>query len=214
MTPLQPNSVPSPESPSLPLHHAPSPSVFWLQGVTLLWMTVECAVAADAAARAHSPALLAFGADSLVELLSAVVVLLQWSPRFAISERKAARAASLLLFVLALVVAASAIASLAFGVRPQSSRLGIAITLAALIVMPVLARFKRREALRSANVALAADATQSATCAYLALIALAGLASNALFHIAWLDSVAALVAVPLLLHEAKTAWDGQTCTCC
>ena len=85
------------------------------------------------------------------------------------------------------------IAALVLGLRPETSYAGIAITVAALIVMPVLAFLKRREARRSKNAALAADAVQSATCAYLALIALTGLAINAAFHIGWFDSVAALV---------------------
>jgi divalent metal cation (Fe/Co/Zn/Cd) transporter len=177
-------------------------------------MTVEFGVAAYAAATAHSPALLAFGSDSLVELISAAVVLFQWVPNISISERNAARAASVLLFVLALVVAAMALSSLVIRQRPESSRAGIAITIAALLAMPVLARLKHQEARRSGNVALAADATQSATCAYLALIALIGLAVNAMFHIAWFDATAALVAVPILLKEGNSAWKGQTCKCC
>jgi divalent metal cation (Fe/Co/Zn/Cd) transporter len=179
-----------------------------------MWMVVEFSVAAYAAATAHSPALLAFSSDSLVELMSAVVVLLQWIPTISISERKAARTASVLLFILALIVLAVALASLSVGLRPESSRAGIAITTAALLAMPVLARLKRQEARRSGNAALAADATQSATCAYLALISLIGLAANALFHIVWFDAAAALAAVPILLKEGRSAWKGQTCNCC
>ncbi|MFC5862089.1 cation transporter [Acidicapsa dinghuensis] len=192
----------------------PRTRVFWLQGVTLMWMLIEFAVAAYAAATAHSPVLLAFGSDSLVELLLAVVVLLQWIPAVAISERKAACTASVLLFTLALVVGGSALASLLLGLHPESSRAGIAITLAALIAMPVLAWLKRQEARRSANAALAADATQSATCAYLALIALIGVAVNAIFRICWFDALAALAAVPILLKEGRSAWKGHSCNCC
>jgi divalent metal cation (Fe/Co/Zn/Cd) transporter len=188
--------------------------VYWLQGVTLAWMLVEFGVSAYAAITAHSPALLAFGCDSLVELMSATVVLLQWVPGVSISERKATRAASVLLFVLAIVVAGTAIASLALRQRPETSRAGIAITLAALLAMPVLAWLKRREARRSGNTALAADATQSATCAYLALIALVGLAVNAIFHVAWFDAAAALAATPILIQEGRLAWQGQICGCC
>src|ERR1039458_3046085 len=83
-----------------------------------------------------------------------------------------------------------------------------------LLAMPVLTWLKRQEARRSGNAALAADATQSATCAYLALIALIGLAVNAMFHIAWFDTAAALAAVPILLKEGRSAWKGQTCKCC
>jgi divalent metal cation (Fe/Co/Zn/Cd) transporter len=192
----------------------PRASVLWIQGVTLAWMLVEFAVSAYAAATAHSPAMLAFGSDSLVELLSATVVLLQWIPSISISERRASRTAGVLLFILAFVVAAIAVASLALRLRPATSYAGMAITIAALIAMPVLAFLKRREARRSKNAALSADAVQSATCAYLALIALAGLAINAAFHVAWFDSVAALVAVPILVKEGRSAWQGHACGCC
>jgi len=191
-----------------------SAAVFWLQGFTLVWMLVECGLSLYAAAAAHSPVLLAFGSDSLVELLSAGVVLLQFVPDVSISERKAARAAGALLFVLAFIVFGTAIGSLVLHLRPETSHLGIAITLAALIVMPILAKLKRREARRTNNAALAADAMQSATCAYLAVIALAGLAMNVLFHIAWFDSLAALLAIPLLLKEGRAAWQGKACGCC
>ena len=192
----------------------PRTHVFWLQGITLTWMLVEFGVSAYAAITAHSPAMLAFGSDSLVELMSAAVVLFQWFPSVSISERKATRTASVLLFVLAFVIAGTALTSLALRVRPETSRAGIGITIAALFAMPVLAWLKRREAHRSRNKALGADATQSATCAYLALITLMGLAMNAFFHIAWFDVMAALVAIPILIKEGRSAWQGQTCECC
>jgi divalent metal cation (Fe/Co/Zn/Cd) transporter len=203
-----------PSKPAIACAPKPRATVLWLQGVTLAWMLVEFGVSAYAAVTAHSPAMLAFGSDSLVELLSATVVLLQWIPSMSISERRASRTAGVLLFVLALVVAAIAVASLALRLRPATSYAGMAITIAALIAMPVLAFLKRREARRSKNAALAADAVQSATCAYLALIALAGLAINAAFHVAWFDSVAALVAVPILVKEGRSAWQGHACGCC
>jgi divalent metal cation (Fe/Co/Zn/Cd) transporter len=192
----------------------PRSRVFWLQGVTLVWMLVEFGVSAYAAATAHSPAMLAFGSDSLVELLSATVVLLQWVPGLTISERRASRAAGALLFVLAFVVAAIAVGGLALRLRPETSCSGIAITAAALIAMPLLAAMKRREARRSGNRALAADAVQSATCAYIALITLIGLAINAAFHVVWFDSLAALAALPLLIKEGRAAWQGHSCGCC
>ncbi len=177
-------------------------------------MLIECGVALFAAGRAHSPAILAFGSDSLVELLSATVVLLQFVPRFAISQQLANRVASLLLFALAGVVAVIAILALVMHLNPEPSMIGIGITVAALVAMPILTWLKRREAHRSNNAALAADAVQSATCAYLAGITLAGLALNATLHIAWFDSAAALAVLPLLLTEAKRAWHGDTCGCC
>lgn len=158
--------------------------------------------------------MLAFGSDSFVELLSAVIVLLQFLPQAFISERNAGRAAGALLLILAFIVCVTAIVSLALRLHPETSRLGIGITLAALVAMPILAKLKLREARRTSNPALAADAVQSATCAYMAIIALAGLAANAIFHIAWFDSLAALVAVPLLLQQGRAAWRGWARGCC
>jgi Co/Zn/Cd efflux system component len=191
-----------------------SRAVLWLQTVTLAWMLIECGTALYAAASAHSPSLLAFGSDSFVELLSASVVLLRYGSPKSISEQKTARIAGTLLFVLAVVVASTALLALVFHWRPETSYLGMMVTVAALAIMPILAALKRREARRINNVALAADAVQSATCAYLALITLAGLAANAAFHIPWVDSVAALLAIPILLKEAWSAWQGHGCGCC
>ena len=188
--PAKPTSACAP----VPRSHA----VLWLQTVTLAWMLIECGVSLYAAVTAHSPSLLAFGSDSLVEMLSAAVVLLRYGSPKSISEQNAARIAGALLFVLAFVVTSTALLSLILHWRPETSYLGMIVTIAALAVMPILAMFKRREAKRSNNVALAADAVQSATCAYLALITLAGLAANAAFHIPWIDSVAALVAMPII----------------
>jgi divalent metal cation (Fe/Co/Zn/Cd) transporter len=193
---------------------APSTTILWVQLVTLGWMLFECGASLYAAAAAHSPALLAFGSDSLVELLSAAVVLLQFGSLKSISQRTAGRIAGVLLFVLAGIVAFVAAASLILRLQPEASCVGMAVTIAALVVMPVLAWLKRREARRTKNVALAADAVQSATCAYLALITLTGLAVNAAFHIPWFDSLAALVAIPIILYEGRSAWQGNTCGCC
>jgi divalent metal cation (Fe/Co/Zn/Cd) transporter len=192
----------------------PSRTVLWLQLITLVWMLVECGVSIYAAKMAHSAALLAFGSDSFVELLSASVVLAQCIPGISIAERRANGLAGALLFLLALIVAATAAASLALRVKPEASPIGMVITIAALVAMPALAWMKRREARQSGNRALAADAVQSATCAYLALVTLAGLAVNAVFHIAWIDSLAALIAVPILIQEGRSAWRGQGCGCC
>lgn len=191
-----------------------SHAVLWLQTVTLAWMLLECGVSLYAAASAHSPSLLAFGSDSFVELVSAAVVLVRYGAPKSISEQGTARIAGALLFVLAFVVASTALLALVLHWRPETSYLGMMVTIAALAVMPILATLKRREARRSKNVALAADAVQSATCAYLALITLAGLAANAAFHIPWVDSLAALFAIPILLKEGRSAWQGHGCSCC
>src|SRR5260370_12377410 len=142
-----------------------SAAVFWLQGVTLIWMLVECGLSLYAAAAARCAAMLAFGSDSFVELLSAGVVLLQFLAQVSISQRNAARAAGALLFALALIVCVMAIGSLALRLRPETSRLGIGITVPALIVMPTLPRLNRRKSRRRTNAPLAAAALQPPTVA-------------------------------------------------
>jgi divalent metal cation (Fe/Co/Zn/Cd) transporter len=189
-------------------------AVLWLQGITLVWMLVECAVSLYAAKSAHSVALLAFGSDSLIELLSAGVALLSFIPSFPVPKDRAARWAGALLFALAGTIAFTATMALVRGVRSETSYSGISITVAALIVMPVLALFKRRVARVADNRALAADAVQSATCAYLAAVTLAGLAINMIFHIRWVDSAAALAALPILVIEGREAIRGGSCGCC
>jgi divalent metal cation (Fe/Co/Zn/Cd) transporter len=191
---------------------APRSRLVLLQSITLVWMLIECAVSLFSAVRAHSPALLAFGFDSFVELLSAALVVVALAPRF--TRKRIDHTAGILLFILAAVVGLTSILALAGKVQPEASPLGIAITVAALLVMPLLAWQKRKLARRTGNNALAADAVQSTTCAYLALIALAGLVLNAAFHVAWADSVAALAAIPILIVEGRRAMRGQSCGCC
>jgi divalent metal cation (Fe/Co/Zn/Cd) transporter len=185
--------------------------IAWLQYITIAWMLVECSLSLIAAVQAHSVALLAFGSDSLIELLSASVVLLQFLPRFPLKPAHAERAAAVLLYLLAAAVVV--IALLSYRNPVETSCLGIGITAAALVAMPLLAWLKRRHARAVNNRALAADAVQSATCAYLAAVTLAGLVIFALWHIRWVDTVAALAAVPVVIVEGRRAWRGEACGC-
>ncbi len=196
-------------APSQKLNHF----VIALQFITIIWMLVECAVSLLSAKAAHSPALLAFGADSFVELFSATVVLLQFVPFVKLGRKKAARSAGFLLFGLAGIVATTAVGALVKRVQSHTSHAGMIITAAALLMMPTLAWAKRRAAQRMRDRALAADAVQSATCAYLAAIALTGLAINAAFRLPWVDSVAALLILPILVIEGRKALKGESCGC-
>ncbi|MEG9434719.1 cation transporter [Edaphobacter sp. HDX4] len=188
--------------------------VLFLQWATLSWMTVECSVALTAAWKARSVSLLAFGSDSLIEFISASVVLLQFAPQWRISQVRAAKLCGLLLYGLAVIVTLIAFLGLFRHAEADTSRLGIAITTGALLLMPILARMKRQEAERIGNSALRADAVQSATCAYLAALTLGGLLLRSIFSLHWVDSVAALAAVPILIMEAKRARHGHACGCC
>ena len=117
----------------------------------------------------------------------------------------------ILLFLLAAVITLSSALALWQHVRPDTSWIGIGVTVAALAVMPPLSSAKRRAGKTARNAALTADAVQSATCAYLAGITLAGLVLNAVLHIRWIDPAAALVAVPVICMEGKKALQGKEC---
>ena len=185
-----------------------------LQLITIVWMCIEVGVSIYASARAHSMALLAFGGDSAIELLSAFVVLFRFSGTD-LSERRASRIAACLLFWLAVFIAvASMLSLLRPALRPEISYPGITLLLLATLIMPWLARQKRKLAAQTSSSSLRADATQSAVCAYLAWIALAGLGLNALFHLQWADPAAALALIPLVLYESREAWRGHGCACC
>jgi|SRR5579859_819263 len=186
-----------------------------LQTVTIGWMMVEAILSLWAAWIARSPALLAFGGDSAIELLSAFVVLWQFrivaQPDHA--ERITARISGGLLFVLAAYVAGTSILALLGYSLPQPTYLGIAVLIAAAIVMPWLSREKRRLSAATGSAALRADSAQSAACAYLSLIALLGLAVNAIWHVRWADPAAALLAIPPIVREGWEALRGKPCAC-
>jgi len=186
-----------------------------VQAITIAWMSVEAVVSLFAAWRARSPALLAFGGDSAIELFSAVVIL--WRFRTTAhedAERRAARVAGALLFALAAFVAVTSVTSLLGYSEPRPTFLGIAILVAAAVVMPWLAKEKRRLSATTGSAALRADAAQSALCAYLSLIALGGLAINVIWHVKWADPLAALAVLPLIVWEAREVMRRKACGCC
>jgi divalent metal cation (Fe/Co/Zn/Cd) transporter len=194
------------------------PSVRRLQRLTIAWMTAEAVLSLWAAFNAKSPALLAFGGDSAIELFSAAVVLWRFQDRNGkqsreLAERRAARIAGILLLALALYVVAVACATL-FGLTESSpSYVGIAVLVAAAAGMPWLAWQKRRLATVTGSAALRADAAESMLCAYLSLVALLGLSARAWLHLSWADPIAALAATPFLLWEARRALRGDVCGC-
>ena len=184
-----------------------------IQIVTVVWMSVEVAVSAVVAARAHSIAVLAFGGDSAIELLSGMAVLMRFSGT-RLTEHRAARLTAVLLYCLAtFIIFASALSLLKVWNPPQSSYLGMGMLVAAAAVMPWLARRKRQLSAATDSSALAADSVQSSVCAWLSWIALAGLALNAAFGISWADPLAALVIVPVIIKEAHEAWNQRGCCC-
>jgi divalent metal cation (Fe/Co/Zn/Cd) transporter len=190
--------------------------------LTLAVVTLEAGVSLTAGLLAGSVALWGYGADSVIEWTSAAAALWRLSQdgrpgRRARAEQLSSRVIGASFLALALIVAADATTSLARHEVPKPSILGIAIALVSLVSMPLLSRAKRRVAHGLDSGALAADAGQTALCAYLSAILLGGLALNALFGWWWADPVSALVMVPIIAREGLQGLRGQpTCAdgCC
>lgn len=176
-------------------------------------MTIEAAVSLGAAWVARSPALLGFGGDSAVELLSAAFVLLRFyfPSDDAHAEERAAKIACGLLFALAAYVAFTSALTLLRRVEARPSPIGIALLILAAVFMPWLAKQKRQLSAATGSAALRVDATESAVCGYLALIALAGLVVTAIWRVTWADPIAALALLPLIVREGWEALNGKLC---
>lgn len=190
----------------------------WLNYVTLAYNSLEGIIAIIAGTMAGSVALIGFGFDSVIEVTASVAA--QWRLRADVliarrerAERFSLRIIGASFLALAAYVAWEGATSLWFRERPDESRLGIALAALSLVVMPLLARAKRRVATGLASGALAADAQQTTLCAYLSAILLGGLALNALLGWWWADPVAALIMVPIIAREGIEGLRGRS-SCC
>jgi len=191
---------------------------FLLEYATLTWMAVEAAVAIGSGVRAGSLSLFTFGLDSVIELVSASVVLwrlvvdLRRGEAFAeAAERAASRIAGGLLFGLAAYVVIAAVSKLASHSGQTFSWPGLAVTTLAIPVMYLLARRKIAVAEALGSRAMRADAVESITCGWLSFVVLAGLLVEALTGAWWVDAVASLGIVGLLVKEGREAWRSEAC---
>ena len=190
----------------------------WLTWATLLYNSLEAVLSIGAGVAAGSVALVSFGIDSIIELTASGAGLWRLHADIdplarARAERQTVRLIGVCFLALAVYVTYDAGHTLLARRAPEGSMLGIVIAAASLIVMPVLARAKRRVAFSLASGALAAEATQTQICAYLSAILLAGLALNASVGWWWADPVAALAMVPLIAWEGLQALRGRTIGC-
>lgn len=180
-----------------------------LEVFTIAWMTFEAAVAIGAGIAARSVLLTAFGFDSVIELLSGVT-LLWWlagagAARLPGMERRATQISAVLLVLLCVYLAFTGIAGLVLRLHPEGSVPGVAVSAAAVVVMPLLAWRKRRVNVTLASAALRADIAETLTCAYMAAATLAGTALNLLAGWWWAEYVAALALLVFIVIETREA---------
>lgn len=185
-----------------------------LNYATITYNVVEAVVSLGAGIVAGSVALVGFGIDSVIEVTASGAA--QWRLRSDVDHIRRERAERITLRVigwsflaLAAYVTLDSVASLWFQERPDRSAIGTVILALSVVVMPVLARAKRRVARELGSAALEADAKQTSLCAYLSVIALAGVALNAFAGWWWCDPAAALAMVPIIAKEGVEGIRGD-----
>lgn len=180
--------------------------------ITIAYNVIEAVVALVAGTVASSAALVAFGLDSVIEVLSAAAVAWQFSAADPERrERTALRVIALSFFGLAAYVLVDVLLALT-GVRePDHSPVGIVLAAVSLLVMPFLSLAERRTGKELGSASAIADSKQTLICSYLSAALLVGLLLNLLLGWAWADSVAALVVVGFAIKEGVGAWRGDAC---
>lgn len=193
----------------------------WLTWATIAYNCVEAVLAVGAGMLAGSVALVGFGFDSLIEVSSSLAGL--WRLRSdasaearARSEHIALRVIGVCFLLLAAYVLVEAVRTLVTREAPDESILGIIIAAGSLVVMPLLARAKRRIASQLSSSALTAEARQTEICMYLSAILLGGLLLNVILGWWWADPAAAVAMAPLIGWEGIQALRGRTvcADCC
>ncbi len=187
-----------------------------LEVLTIVWMAAEAVIAIGAGIAARSALLTTFGTDSVIELLSGATLLWRlWTEERGgelagvdAIEKPAVRISAALLILLSLYVVVTAVVGLLFRVEPEPSWLGIGVSAAAVIVMPLLAYRKRAANRTIQSPALRADTAESIACAYLAGVTLVGVVVNALTGWWWIEYVAAIVLLRWIVPEAREALES------
>ena len=185
-----------------------------IEFLSIGWTALESVVGIITGVLAGSVALISFGFDSVIEVASSLVLVWRLSDASATEDREAFahRLVGVCFLALALYVSFEALKDLLTRSSPRVTYLGIIYAAACVIVMPLLARAKRRAATNLQSYALHADSHQSDICAYLAVILLDGLGLNALFGWWWADPLAALCMVPIILREGIGSLRCEPCT--
>ena len=186
-----------------------------LEYLTIGWNSLEGLIAVGAGLAAGSVALVGFGFDSVIEVTSGAALLwrlhMDAPERRERAEKTALKLVGWSFLLLAAYVAFDAVKSLVQREPPEASYVGIALAALSVVVMPLVARAKRKVAAGINSRALQADSRQTDICAYLSAILLGGLLLSALLGWWWADPAAALVMVPIIAKEGVGALRGETC---
>jgi divalent metal cation (Fe/Co/Zn/Cd) transporter len=186
----------------------------WLAWVTVVYNAAEAVIGIGAGAAAGSIALISFGGDSVVECLSALVIIWQFKGIPEQRERLAMRLIGVSFLVLAGYITLDSVHALVSGSDAEPSAVGIALAATSLVVMPVLSWAKRRTGSQLGSRAVVADSVQTLLCTYLSAVLLAGLVANAALGWFWADPIAALVIAAVAAREGWYTWREEPDDCC
>jgi divalent metal cation (Fe/Co/Zn/Cd) transporter len=190
-----------------------------LEYFTVVWNTLEGAVAIVTGIVAGSISLVGFGIDSFIEVTSGSVLLWRMSVdsdvhRREANEKRALRIVGACFLLLGAYIVYDSISGLWSKRAPEHSIAGIVLACVSLVVMPLLSRAKRKVGRALGSAAMHADAEQTEFCTYLSAILLAGLLLNAFFGFWWADPLAALIMVPIIAKEGIEGVQGKACDDC
>ena len=184
----------------------------WIVFATIGYNLVEAIVAITAGTIASSAALVAFGLDSTIEVLSAAAVAWQFTRRDPERwEKSTLRVIAIAFFALAAYVTATSLIALISRVEVEHSPVGIAISAISVVIMPFLSLAERRAGSELGSATAVADSRQTLICTYLSGAVLIGLVLNSLFGWWWVDAIAGLVIAVFALREGVEAWRGDAC---
>lgn len=184
----------------------------WIVAATIVYNVVEAVVALTAGTIASSSALIGFGLDSTIEVLSAAAVAWQFTRREPERwEKSTLRVIAVAFFALAAYVTVSSGLALVGRVEVEHSPVGIALTALSVVIMPFLSLAERRAGRELGSATAIADSKQTLICTYLSAAVLAGLVLNGVFGWWWADAVAGLVIAAFALREGREAWRGDAC---
>lgn len=184
----------------------------WFVAATITYNVIEAIVAIGEGTRVSSTALIGFGLDSVIEVSSAAAVAWQFSgPEPEAREKIALRIIAVSFFALAGYVTVESIRSLSGAAEAGHSAIGIGLTTASLVIMPLLSWAQRRTGRELGSRSAVADSKQTLLCTYLSAVVLAGLVLNSLLGWSWADPIAALILAGVAVNEGREAWRGETC---
>jgi len=184
----------------------------WIVTATIAYNLIEAVVAIAAGTVASSAALIGFGLDSTIEVLSAAAVAWQFTRRDPERwEKGTLRVIAVAFFALAAYVTVTSVLALVGQVDVEHSTLGIVITALSVVIMPFLSLAERRAGRELGSATAVADSKQTLICTYLSAAVLVGLVVNSLFGWWWADAIAGLVIAGFAIREGIEAWRGDAC---